>query len=231
MDKEDSIIILDQESTDSSIISCNESFSSINDDELLLHDNDPSFEILEEDLEIVEIEAEEKVTIEVKRIEKEVEAFSPQRKEVEVIFDSAEKKLSKEEETLMKYLEEIENEEIEQVRPAPSLELDTSDLILSTENDSEVDRGLGGDGEVASLQSPRKRGQVAAGLDTSVQIIEEEEQGEEEEELEELEELTGSDTPSNEDFKKPLLSRGDKVYVNYDAKVCRNLKHFVLFFN
>ena len=212
---DDSIIILDQESTDSSIVSCNETLPSINDDELLLDDNDYSLEILEEDLEIVDIEVDEKFTIEVNRIEKEVEAFSPERKEVEVLFNSAEEKLRRDEEAFKKYLEEIENAESEEVRPAPSLELDTSDLILNTENDSEDHCGPGGDEKVDSLQLLSKRSQEAAGLDTSVQVLDSE--GEEE-----VEEEKGSDTPSNEDFKKPLLSKGDTVYLDYEAKVCYN---------
>ena len=117
MDQEDSIIILDQESTDydstdhdSSMASGNLSGSTITDDadELLLSDNESLIEILDEDLEIVDIEVEEKIGNQVDTIQRLVEAFSPEKKELEIIFDSAEEKLRKEEETLKKYLEDLE---------------------------------------------------------------------------------------------------------------------------
>ena len=194
MDQEYDIITLDQ------------SVSSINDDELLLSDYESSIEILEEDLDIVEIEVEEKITKEVNKIQKEVEVLSHEIKEVEVIFDFAEEELRKEQEALEKHLEEVK--EIEEVTPAPSSELDTSDLIINTENDS-VDEVLE---EVNLIPWERKRSQESAGLDTSVQVLESEEEKEE------------SDTPSNEDFKKPVLSKGDTVYVQYEAQVCYNMK-------
>ena len=208
MDQDDSIIILDDESTNSSLDFGNKSVSSIIDDELLLNDSS-SFEILEQDLEIVEVEVEEKVTSEVNRIQKEVEAFSPERKEVEVIFDLAEEKLRRDEEALKKFFEEFE--EIEEERPAPSsLELDTSELILNTENDSEVLEEVGGSG----MEPERKRTQETAELDTSVQVLDSEKEADEEKE-----EMLDSDVPSNEDFKKPVLSKGDTVYVDYDSQV------------
>ena len=95
---DDSVIILEPGSSNSSIKSCQDSLSS-NDDELLLCDNDSSVEIVDEELEISVVK------------ESEDHVLDHCTEEVSIIFDSAEKRIRQINEALKEYLEEREDQE------------------------------------------------------------------------------------------------------------------------